>query len=78
MNEQKTRRERWETVAANRVQQVLDKIENLSKCSNTRNYEYGKEDVSKMMSVIKKSIREMEIQFNNGLKHSGEDDVFKF
>jgi len=46
------KRKRFKTVASRRVQRVLDTMDNLSKCSNKRNYEYTDEEVKKMFRVI--------------------------
>ena len=47
------KRERFKKVASKRVQKVLDGVDNLSKCSNRRNYEYDDEEVAKMIKAIK-------------------------
>ena len=39
----KTKRERFIEVAGSRVQMVIEKIDNLSKCANRRNYEFTQE-----------------------------------
>jgi hypothetical protein len=59
----KTKRERFETVASKRVQTILDKLETLSKCSNTNNYEYSDTDVRKMFRAIKEKLRDVESMF---------------
>jgi hypothetical protein len=69
--------DRFKRVAAPRVQRVLDSIDNLSKCSNRRNYEYTSEDVRRMLTAIKRRVRTLEQLFDNedgGLKK----DVFSF
>ena len=48
----KSKRERFEKVAGSRVQMVLDKLDNLSKCANKRNYEYNNQDIEKMFKAI--------------------------
>jgi len=55
--------ERFKRVAAPRVQRVLDSIDNLAKCSNRRNYEYDGEDVRRMLSAIKRRLRNLEHLF---------------
>ena len=59
----KTKRERFESVAANRVQKVLDSINTLEKCSNKNNYEYNEEDVNKMIGTIRSKVKELEETF---------------
>lgn len=54
----KTKRERFETIASNRVQRILTSLDSLSRCSNTRNYEYSEEDVRKMEKAIKEKLSE--------------------
>ena len=39
------KRERFEKVAANRVQRVIDTLGLLKNCSNRNNYEYSEQDV---------------------------------
>jgi hypothetical protein len=46
------KRKRFKTVAARRVQRVLDSMDNLSKCANKRNYEYTDEEIKKMFRVM--------------------------
>lgn len=72
----KTKRERFETVAANRVQKIINGFDSLAKCSNKNNYEYNNEDVKKMMIVIKKKVKEVEETFN--LKLNKSSNEFKF
>ena len=57
------RRDRFLRIAKKRTQRVIDNIESLSKCSNTSNYEYSKEDVNKMISAINKSIIKLKNSF---------------
>ena len=73
---QKTKRERFEKIASGRVNKVIDSLKSLEKCSNTYNYEYGEEDVKKMLTVIKGSLDEMKSSFEKGL--SKKDKKFKF
>jgi len=75
----KSKRERFEEVAGNRVQMVLDKIENLSKCANKRNYEYTQKDIDKMFRVINEQIKNTKLKFEAELSsNSKEKKVFKF
>jgi hypothetical protein len=46
------KKKRFKTVASRRVQRVLDSMDNLSRCSNKRNYEYTDEEIRKMLRVI--------------------------
>ena len=69
--------DRFKRVAAPRVQRVLDSIDNLSKCSNKRNYEYTTEDVRRMLGAIKRRVRVLEQLFDSEDGNS-KKDVFTF
>lgn len=72
----KEKRVRFETVAAKRVQKVLDGIESLSKCANRTNYEYEDTDVKKLLKVIREKVLLLELAFKQqGGKNQNE---FKF
>ena len=73
---QKTKRERFETVASQRVQIILERLETLSKCANTNNYEYSESDVKKMFSTIKEKLRNVEGMYNQ--KSSKRKNTFSF
>ena len=75
----KSKRERFEEVAGSRVQMILDKIENLSKCANKRNYEFTKRDIDKMFKAITEEIKFAKIKFESELdSNSKEKLIFKF
>ena len=67
MNKSKSRL-RFEKVASKRVQNIINGLASLSKCSNKYNYEYSKEDVDKMIREIKSSVSKTEAAFKGGLK----------
>ena len=71
----KSKRERFEEIASNRVNKLVSVMQSLQKCSNTYNYEYTEEDVKKMMGVIKNQFDEMKSAFGKGLKSN---EKFKF
>jgi hypothetical protein len=73
--EKNLRRERFEKVAARRVQRILQDIETLKNCSNKRNYDYSEDDVKRMMKVIKERIKSLEASFFENVK---EQDDFSF
>ena len=52
----KSKRERFETIAANRVHKAIVLLDSLSKCSNKYNYEYNKADVDKMFRELKNAL----------------------
>jgi len=77
--EVKSRRERFEKVAGNRVQMVLDKIDNLSKCANKRNYEFDNNDIDKMFKAIAQKIKMARLKFESELQSKGnKKSIFKF
>ena len=62
---QKTeKRQRFEKVAGNRVQRVLDTLQLLKNCSNRNNYEYSESDVEQMFSEITKALKESRAAYN--------------
>ena len=77
--EQKTKRQRFESVGGSRVQMVLDKLNNLSKCANSRNYQYDQKDIDKMFKAINDEVRRTKMKFEDDLNTgSGAKKVFKF
>lgn len=75
----KTRRERFEEVAANRVQMILDKLDNLSKCANKRNYEFDEKDIKKMFKAIDDAVKAANNKFEAELTQgSKKRETFKF
>ncbi len=73
---QKTKRERFETVASKRVQKIIDSLEILSRCANTNNYEYSDSDVQKMFKAIKEKVKNVESVFSH--KTSKRRNTFSF
>jgi len=68
---------RFKRVGARRVQKVLDSLEHLAKCADTRSYEYDDEDIRKMMNAIKTKLKETEASFaNKAGKPSGREFSF--
>lgn len=65
MNE---KRQRFERVAGNRVQAIIEKIDSLAKCSNKNNYSYSEQDVKKMFIAIKAALKTTESRFEDELK----------
>ena len=57
------KRQRFERVAGNRVQSIIDKLESLTKCSNRNNYSYTENDVRKMFSSIKTKLKYAEQKY---------------
>lgn len=65
-----TKRQRFEKVAGNRVQKILDFLALLQNCSNRNNYEYTAADVEHMFSEISKSLKETRNRFQTELNKS--------
>lgn len=71
------KRQRFQKVAAKRVQKILDGMDTLGKCSNKINYEYNEEEVEKMFSAIREKIKEVENLYYEKVK-KGQDNFFQF
>lgn len=57
------KRERFINVAGRRVERVLEGLDSLTKCSNTKNYSYTDEDVAKMLKIIKERVKILEMAY---------------
>lgn len=57
------RRERFVKIAERRVNQILENLSTLGKCSNKRNYEYSESDVRKMFREIEGQVKETKLLF---------------
>lgn len=71
------KRQRFEKVAGNRVQKVLDTLQLLKNCSNRNNYEYSEADVEQMFSEIAKTMKESRAAYKNEL-HKTNKQGFTF
>lgn len=58
------KRKRFKNVASRRVQKLLDSMDNLSRCSNKRNYEYSDEEVKKMLRVINDKFTQLKAAYS--------------
>lgn len=70
------RRERFERVASNRVQKVLDFLGLLGNCSNKNNYEYTEKDVELMFKEINRAVKEARVLYDMELNKA--KTSFKF
>lgn len=61
------KRERFEKVAANRVQRVIDTLGLLKNCSNRNNYEYSEQDVEQMFREINNALRDAKSAYSSEL-----------
>ena len=71
------RRQRFEKVASNRVQRILDTLSLLQNCAKKNNYEYDEKDVEMMFSEISKAVKEAKAVFLNEMS-KGNRRGFKF
>ncbi len=63
--EPESKRERFVRIAEKRVNNILQNLDSLGNCSNTRNYEYTKNDVKIIFQEIDKKIRETKLKFDD-------------
>ena len=75
--EKSNKRQRFEKVAGNRVQKILDTIQLLKNCSNRNNYEYSESDVELMFSEIAKALKDSRSAFLGEL-HKANKKGFTF
>lgn len=73
-----SKRERFEKVAAARVQRIISTLELLQNCSNRNNYEYSDRDVNLMFDEISKSLKEARNAFNSELSKLNNKEGFSF
>ena len=71
------KKDRFEKVAAYRVQKIIDMLQSLSNCANKNNYEYSEADVKKMFKVLRDKLRIAELNFDSKLKKE-KSSTFKF
>ncbi len=57
------KRERFVKIAERRVNQILENLNNLGKCSNKSNYEYTDDEVRRIFREIDRKLREVKLQF---------------
>ena len=75
--ENTTKRQRFENVASNRVQRILDTLQLLQNCSNKNNYEYTEKDVDKMFFEISSAVKDAKQAYIKEL-NKGNKSGFKF
>ena len=61
------RRNRFEKVAARRVQKILDFIGLLGNCANKHNYDYSEKDVDLMFREINRVLKDTKMLFDKEL-----------
>lgn len=62
-----SKRQRFEKVAGNRVQKVIDFLSLLQNCANRNNYEYTEADVEHMFNEITKVLKETRAKYTTEL-----------
>lgn len=62
MNEEK-KREKFQKIATNRTNKVLDTLRLIGNCANTSNYSYSEEDVKKIFTAIENELRIQKSKF---------------
>lgn len=73
-----SKRQRFEKVASNRVQKVLDYLTLLQNCANRNNYEYTEEDVNYMFDEISKALRETKSVYVSEMNKASNKEGFSF
>ncbi len=71
------KRQRFEKVAGNRVQKILDTFQLLKNCSNRNNYDYSEKDVERMFTELNKALKESRAAFTSEL-HKANKQGFTF
>lgn len=69
-----SKRDKFKSLAENRVNSVLNNLRLIGNLSNKSNYDYTSEDVRKINAAISKEFREMRERFSNG----GNRDASRF
>lgn len=71
------KRERFERVASNRVQKVIDFLALIGNCANRNNYEYTEADVELMFTEMNKALKAARDEFSKETAKSTKKQ-FKF
>lgn len=64
------KRERFERVASNRVQKVIDFLTLIGNCANRNNYEYTQADVDLMFTEMNKALKAARDEFSKEMEKS--------
>ena len=71
------KRERFERVASNRVQKVIDFLGLIGNCANRNNYEYTEADVDLMFSEMAKAMKAARDEYSKEMSKNTKTQ-FKF
>jgi len=74
MNKKEEKKEKFRQISEKRVNSILQKLKILGNLSNKSNYNYEKEDVTKIFLAIEKATKEVRDHFLNKEKK----DSFQF
>lgn len=69
-NKTSSRRERFNKIAVNRTNKILDMLRLLGNCSNTASYEYSEEEVKKIFTAIEQEVKLQKQKFGNQKKQN--------
>lgn len=76
-NMQNKKRERFEKVASNRVQKIIDFLGLLGNCANKNNYDYTEKDVEQMFREVNRALKEAKLSYDKQLNKTSKGG-FKF
>lgn len=76
-NMQNKKRERFEKVASNRVQKIIDFLGLLGNCANKNNYDYTEKDVEQMFREVNRALKEAKLLYDKQLNKTSKGG-FKF
>jgi len=61
LRNKETKKDRFIRIVERRVNKILKDLDSLSKCSETKNYEYSPEDVKQIFNEIERKLREVKM-----------------
>ncbi len=64
MSDKETKHDKFIRIAEARTNKLVDMIRLLGNCSNTRTYEYSKEDVSRIFNHLEKELKTARSRFD--------------
>ena len=76
--EKSVKRIRFEKVASNRVQRIIDTLDLLANCSNKGNYEYDEKDIEQMFNEITRHLRDCKNSYARATSAHGDKKGFSF
>lgn len=57
------KRDKFQKIAINRTNRILDALRLIGNCANTSNYSYSEEDVKKIFTAIENEVKEQKAKF---------------